>query len=96
VDNVRGAVLAHFWKHKSRRVERPFVEEFCFSRLYQTGKSSLVKPFIEEEVKVAVWDCDSFKSPGPNDINFSFIKDFWYEVKVILCACCICLQIVFL
>ncbi|MCH91399.1 cysteine-rich receptor-like protein kinase [Trifolium medium] len=26
-------------------------------------------------------DCDSFKSPGPDDINFGFIKDFWYEMQ---------------
>ncbi|GAU13014.1 hypothetical protein TSUD_173140 [Trifolium subterraneum] len=29
----------------------------------------------------AVWDCDSFKSPGPDGINFSFIKDFWSEMQ---------------
>ncbi|MCI74556.1 cysteine-rich receptor-like protein kinase, partial [Trifolium medium] len=34
-----------------------------------------------EEVKAAVWDCDSFKSPGPDDINFSFLKGFWFEMK---------------
>ncbi|GAU51140.1 hypothetical protein TSUD_411890 [Trifolium subterraneum] len=33
------------------------------------------------EVKAAVWDCDSFKSPGPDGINFGFIKDFWNELK---------------
>ena len=29
----------------------------------------------------AVWNCDSFKSPGPDGINFGFIKDFWPELK---------------
>jgi len=29
----------------------------------------------------AVWDCDSFKSPGPDGINFGFIKQFWVELK---------------
>ncbi|PNX63424.1 cysteine-rich receptor-like protein kinase, partial [Trifolium pratense] len=35
----------------------------------------------EAEVKSAVWDCDSFKSPGPDGINFGFIKDFWAELR---------------
>ncbi|XP_045831124.1 uncharacterized protein LOC123922453 [Trifolium pratense] len=33
------------------------------------------------EVKSAVWDCDSYKSPGPDGINFGFIKDFWAELR---------------
>jgi len=41
----------------------------------------LIKPFSEVEVKAAVWNCDSFKSPGPNGVNFGFIKDFWEDIK---------------
>jgi hypothetical protein len=28
-----------------------------------------------------VWDCDGFKSQGPDDIHFGFLKDFWDEIK---------------
>jgi hypothetical protein len=49
--------------------------------LYAADKSSLTKPFSEAEVKAAIWDCDSFKSPGPDGINFGFYKDFWEELK---------------
>jgi hypothetical protein len=41
----------------------------------------LVKPFSFEEVKSVVWDCDSFKSPGPDGVNFGFIKEFWLILK---------------
>jgi hypothetical protein len=34
-----------------------------------------------EEVHDAVWDCDSYKSPGLDGINFGFLKDFWSELK---------------
>jgi hypothetical protein len=37
--------------------------------------------FSEAEVKVAIWDCDNFNSPGPDEINFGFFKDFWVEMK---------------
>ncbi|GAU31165.1 hypothetical protein TSUD_315900 [Trifolium subterraneum] len=33
------------------------------------------------EVKSAIWDCDSYKSSGPDGINFGFIKDFWSELQ---------------
>jgi hypothetical protein len=41
----------------------------------------LVKPFSVEEVHAAIWGCDSFKSPGPDRINFGFLKEFWPELK---------------
>jgi len=37
----------------------------------------LTKPFSMTEVKQAVWDCESYKSPGPDGISFGFIKEFW-------------------
>ncbi|KHN09347.1 Transposon TX1 putative 149 kDa protein, partial [Glycine soja] len=37
----------------------------------------LVRRFQEVEVKEAVWDCGSDKSPGPNGLTFKFIKQFW-------------------
>jgi hypothetical protein len=32
-------------------------------------------------VHAAVWDCDSYKSSGPDGINFGFMKEFWPELK---------------
>ena len=41
----------------------------------------LVERFNEEEVRRAVWSCGSDKSPGPNGLNFKFIKLFWDIIK---------------
>ena len=41
----------------------------------------LVERFQEEEVKRAVWSCGSDKSPGPDGLNFKFIKQFWDIIK---------------
>ena len=41
----------------------------------------LVGSFSEEEIRKAVWDCDSEKSPGPDGLNFKFIKQFWQILK---------------
>jgi hypothetical protein len=33
--------------------------------------------FSAEEIKAAIWDCDGNKAPGPDGINFLFIKKAW-------------------
>jgi hypothetical protein len=42
---------------------------------------SLIISFSQEEVKQAIWDCDSFKSPGPDGVSFGLIKEFWELIK---------------
>jgi len=42
----------------------------------------LIKPFQLKEVKDVIWDCDSFKCPGPDGINLGFFKDFWEVLKI--------------
>lgn len=37
--------------------------------------------FSMEELKEAVWACGGDKSPGPDGINFKFIKSFWELLK---------------
>ncbi|CAJ2631793.1 unnamed protein product [Trifolium pratense] len=74
--------FSHFASHfKAINVERPRVDNLIFKRLHASVVSGLIKPFSVDEVKVAVWDCDSYKSPGPDGINFGFIKDFWAEMQ---------------
>ena len=36
----------------------------------------LCAKFEEEELREAVWDCEGDKSPGPDGINFRFLKTF--------------------
>ncbi|MCI33673.1 endonuclease/exonuclease/phosphatase family protein, partial [Trifolium medium] len=82
VQPVRQAVFSHFSSHfKAVGVDRPRVDDLQFSTLSPSEGGSLVKPFSVDEVKVAVWDCDSYKSPGPDGINFGFLKEFWSELK---------------
>jgi hypothetical protein len=82
VQPIRQAVFSHFESHfKARRVARPGVDNLNFKRLNLVDCGSLTRPFLEAEVKDAVWDCDSFKSPGLDGVNFVFFKDFWIELK---------------
>ena len=57
------------------------IEGLQFQKLSGVEAGALTKPFSQVEVKQAIWDCDSFKSPGRDDISFGFIKEFWELVK---------------
>jgi len=77
VNLVRQAVFMHIKHHfLSDSVARATVGNLQFRRLSFMKMGTLIKPFSVDEVKAAVWDCDSFKSPGPDGINFGFIKNF--------------------
>jgi hypothetical protein len=41
-----------------------------------------VKSFSVEEVKAAIWGYDSYKSPGPDGVNFGFLKESWSDMQV--------------
>lgn len=41
----------------------------------------LTAQFTESEIKRAVWECESSKSPGPDDFSFGFIKKCWSLLK---------------
>jgi len=82
VNPVREAVFNYFAKHfKKIQGERPSVEGLEFRRIDVMDGAFLVRLFLIDEVKVTVWDCDSYKSPGPDGINFGFIKKFWSEIS---------------
>jgi len=53
------------------------VDNLHFCKLSHAEGTALTMPFCLDEVKAAVLDCESFKSPGPDDIHMGFIKDFW-------------------
>jgi len=82
VQNVRNAVFSHFTSHFEKcHEQRPTMEGLIF-RLFSGREGAVItKPFSIEEVRAVVWECDNFKCPGHDGINFGFIKDFWDILK---------------
>jgi hypothetical protein len=79
---IRQAFFSHFVFHfKALNMEKSGADNLHFKHLSQIESESLTKPFSEAEVKAAVWDCDSYKSPGPDGINFGFYKEFWEDLR---------------
>ena len=86
VHDIRETIYDHFSSHFSVvDVERPGVEDLNFHKLSMAESSSLTRPFTLDEVKQTIWHCDSYRSLGSDEVSFSFIKQFWEELKSIFC-----------
>ncbi|GAU22483.1 hypothetical protein TSUD_296020 [Trifolium subterraneum] len=69
VGNIRESIFNHFSSQfKSQRISRPDVGNLDFKTISESEATVLVEEFGEDETKQAVWDCDSFKSPGPDGV----------------------------
>ncbi|GAU44567.1 hypothetical protein TSUD_367230 [Trifolium subterraneum] len=83
VPEVRDAVFHHFSHHFRKKLHHRFdISGLLFKTLTTEDSAGLVQPFLLDEIKEAVWDCDSFKCPGPDGINIGFLKDFWDFLKL--------------
>ncbi|GKU96042.1 hypothetical protein SLEP1_g9323 [Rubroshorea leprosula] len=56
--------------------ERPKLEGVSFKQVSQEDNDSLVTPFIEEEIKGVVWECDSSKAPVPDVDNPQRLEEY--------------------
>ena len=85
VDNIREVVINHFLNHfKEVEMVRPGVDGFNFNTISVDERVKLTKPFTKKEVKMALWDCASFKSIMSLDgINFCFNKSSRQRSKLI-------------
>jgi hypothetical protein len=81
VEEIKNAIVDHFQNHFSERGSRPLPINVNFKRINSTDKDEMVQEFSEEEVRQAVLDCESSKSPGPDGVNFGFVKEFWDDIK---------------
>ncbi|GKU94756.1 hypothetical protein SLEP1_g8202 [Rubroshorea leprosula] len=61
--------------------KRPVLDGVGFNQISEAEKDLLTEPFLESEVKAAVWNCDSAKAPGPDGFSFGFLKAEWEVIK---------------
>jgi hypothetical protein len=81
VDEIKNTIVDHFQNHFSARGIRPVPGNMNFKRVDNFENEKLVEEFTEEGVRSAVWECESTKRPGPDGVNFGFIKEFWEDIK---------------
>ncbi|GKB79051.1 RNA-directed DNA polymerase, eukaryota [Tanacetum coccineum] len=75
---VKNEFFTHFKKQFSP-IQAPSI---CFDFTFPTRLSSdqvqdLERPVTYDEVKRAVWDCGTNKSPGPDGFSFEFYRKYW-------------------
>ncbi|GKV53163.1 hypothetical protein SLEP1_g59701 [Rubroshorea leprosula] len=61
--------------------QRPKLDGISFNQISQDDNEILIAKFSEEEIKEAIWNCDSSKAPGPDGFNFRFVKTMWEDIK---------------
>ncbi|GJU31861.1 RNA-directed DNA polymerase, eukaryota [Tanacetum coccineum] len=72
-----------FFKSKFQRVDvvRIVNRSPFYRSLHDYQNSFLVSSISETEIRDAIWDCGSDKSPGPDRFTFAFYKKFWDTLK---------------
>ena len=72
-------MVKEFYKNKMSAIEDIGVklDSVEFKAITDSDNLLLTKPFKEKEIKDAIWNCNSRKSPGSNGISLNFIKKHW-------------------
>lgn len=68
-----------FLRKDTRLIELP--TDLFENRLEAADGVALTAPFTEEEIKLAVWDCEGAKSPSPDGLGMEFYKSCWEIIK---------------
>lgn len=83
--NVCNAIFSHFPTHfKARNFDRHGTNNLQFRILSSMEGVKLIIPLRLEEVKVAVWDYDSYKSHEPYEIILVLLKSFGMILRMTL------------
>ncbi|GJS47171.1 RNA-directed DNA polymerase, eukaryota, reverse transcriptase zinc-binding domain protein [Tanacetum coccineum] len=79
---VKHEFLQHFKKRFDKPVEQRFHLDMNFPRtLSSDQQADLEIEVSREEIKRAVWDCRTDKSPSPDGFTFGFYRRYWKIVK---------------
>ncbi|GKE39194.1 RNA-directed DNA polymerase, eukaryota, partial [Tanacetum coccineum] len=81
-DVIKNGAFEHFSsRFKESQKCRPLFSSPLFRKLSSFDASFLKSSISLEEIKLAVWDCDGTKAPGPDGFNFKFLKAYWDTIK---------------
>ncbi|GJS56306.1 RNA-directed DNA polymerase, eukaryota, partial [Tanacetum coccineum] len=79
-------VKDEFFQHFSSRFDKPNARRAHIEMRYPKTitcdqQADLERDVSNEEIKRAVWDCGTDKSPGPDGFSFGFYRRFWYLIE---------------
>ncbi|GJW23891.1 RNA-directed DNA polymerase, eukaryota [Tanacetum coccineum] len=79
-------VKDEFFQHFSSRFDKPNARRAHIEMRYPKTitcdqQADLERDVSNEEIKRAVWDCGTDKSPGVDGFSFGFYRQFWYLIE---------------
>ena len=76
--------VLRFYKERfiSSRDIQMFLDNVSFPVISSEDNEALLKTISMEDMKSAVWDCDSNKCPERDDFNLNFFKEFWKIINM--------------
>ncbi|GJW09970.1 RNA-directed DNA polymerase, eukaryota [Tanacetum coccineum] len=79
-------VKDEFFQHFSSRFDKPNARRAHIEMRYPKTitcdqQADLERDVSNEEIKRAVWDCGTDKSPGLDGFSFGFYRRFWYLIE---------------
>nr|GEX73276.1 hypothetical protein [Tanacetum cinerariifolium] len=79
-------VKREFFQHFRSRFDRPKESrayvDMCYSICLSIEQHEDLEHYVsKEELKRAMWDCDTDKSPGPDGFTFGFYRHFWSTIE---------------
>ncbi|GJX83607.1 RNA-directed DNA polymerase, eukaryota, reverse transcriptase zinc-binding domain protein [Tanacetum coccineum] len=80
--DIKKEFLLHFQNRFDKPAERRAIIEMCYPRsLSSEQRDEIEREVTKEELKTAVWDCGTDKSPGPDGYTFGFYRKFWSIIE---------------
>ncbi|GJX98280.1 RNA-directed DNA polymerase, eukaryota [Tanacetum coccineum] len=79
---VKTEFLSHFKNRFATPKEARLHLDLNFSNMLNSDQlADLEREVTKDEIKRAVWDCGSDKSPGPDGFTFGFYRRYWKIIK---------------
>nr|GEY34914.1 RNA-directed DNA polymerase, eukaryota [Tanacetum cinerariifolium] len=80
--DVKREFFQHFCNRFDKPMEHRAVVDMCYPRsLLIDQQEDLERMVTKEEVKKAVWDCGTDKSPGPDGFTLGFYRQFLLTIE---------------
>ncbi|GJR52786.1 RNA-directed DNA polymerase, eukaryota [Tanacetum coccineum] len=77
-NSVKNEFLSHFKERFDRPCSSRLILDMNYlNRLNSDQMGDLERNVTKEEIKRAVWDCGTDKSPGPDGFTFGFYRRYW-------------------
>nr|GFB32122.1 RNA-directed DNA polymerase, eukaryota, reverse transcriptase zinc-binding domain protein [Tanacetum cinerariifolium] len=76
-------VFTNFFEQKFQQIQVVnIINRSPFYKSINSDQTMLLDaPVLDSEIKNAIWDCGSKKSPGPDGYSFAFYKELWNLIQ---------------